>query len=68
MQATQSDFVSIPAPPATTAWNSSGQVCVELDGKTILLELQRSLEQLVCKANRIEAWLLAQGWQTAGAD
>lgn len=95
MQATYSDIVSIPAPPATTARNSSDQervtlwrlhsasddlVCVavvtsygyalslELAGEPILLELQRCLEQLVCKANRLEAWLLTQGWQVANAD
>ena len=41
---------------------------LELAGEPILLELQRSLEQLVCKANRLEAWLLTQGWQEPSAD
>ena len=95
MQATHSDFVSIPAPPAATARNSSRQervtlwrlhraaddlecvavvtscgyaLSLELAGEPILLELQRSIEQLVCKANRLEAWLLTQGWQVASAD
>ena len=40
---------------------------LELAGEPILLELQGSLEQLVCKANRLEAWLLTQGWQIASA-
>lgn len=43
-------------------------LALELAGEPILLELQRSLEQLVGKANRLEAWLITQGWQTASAD
>ena len=36
-------------------------LCLELAGEPILLELQRSLELLASKANRLEAWLLTQG-------
>jgi hypothetical protein len=40
-------------------------LCLELGGEPILLELQRSLESLTSKANRLETGLLAQGWEAA---
>jgi hypothetical protein len=36
---------------------------LELGGEPILLELQSSVEVLVDKAAKLEAWLLTQGWQ-----
>lgn len=41
--------------------------CLELDGEPILLELQRSLEALTSKASRLEASLLARGWEIVSA-
>jgi hypothetical protein len=41
--------------------------CLELDGELILLELQRSLEALTAKASRLEASLLARGWEMLSA-
>ena len=41
--------------------------CLELDGEPILLELQRSLEALTLKASRLEASLLARGWEIVSA-
>jgi hypothetical protein len=38
---------------------------LELAGQPILLELQASLNPLVDKASRLEAWLLTQGWLSA---
>lgn len=38
---------------------------LELAGQPILLELQASLNTLVDKASRLEAWLLTQGWLSA---
>lgn len=38
---------------------------LELAGQPILLELQSSVEVLVDKAARLEAWLQTQGWLTA---
>lgn len=38
---------------------------LELAGQPILLELQSSVEALVDKAARLEAWLLTQGWLSA---
>lgn len=38
---------------------------LELAGQPILLELQSSVETLVDKASRLEAWLLTQGWLSA---
>lgn len=37
-------------------------LCLELGGQPILLELQPSVECLVDKAAKLEAWLLTQGW------
>jgi hypothetical protein len=42
-------------------------LCLELGGEPVLLELQRSLELLIAKASRLEASLLARGWQIASA-
>ena len=79
-----SDVGNLTTPDRTVLWQLHGAiddlVCtvvvtsygyalsLELAGEPILLELQRSLEQLVCKANRLEAWLLTQGWQEPSAD
>lgn len=41
--------------------------CLELDREPILLELQRSLEALTFKASRLEASLLARGWEIVSA-
>jgi hypothetical protein len=38
---------------------------LELAGEPILLELQKSVDVLVDKASRLEAWLLTQGWVSA---
>jgi len=40
---------------------------LELDAELVLVHLQSSLETLVAYADRIEAALLAQGWQLVGA-
>ena len=40
---------------------------LELDAELVLLHLQSSLESLTVYADRIEAALLAQGWQLVGA-
>jgi hypothetical protein len=42
-------------------------LCLELDGEPVLLELQRSLEALTAKASRLEASLLARGWEMLSA-
>ena len=39
---------------------------LELDAELVLVHLQSSLETLVAYADRIEAALLAQGWQLVG--
>ena len=41
---------------------------LELDEELVLLHLQPSLEVLVAYADRIEAALLAQGWQRLATD
>ncbi len=41
--------------------------CLELGGEPILLELQESLEALTAKASRLEASLLARGWESDSA-
>lgn len=78
------DVRNVTTPNRTVLWQLHGAIddlictvvvtsygyalCLELAGEPILLELQRSLEQLVCKANRLEAWLLTQGWHVERAD
>jgi hypothetical protein len=42
-------------------------LCLELGGEPILLELQRGLETLTAKADRLEATLLPRGWEIASA-
>ena len=41
---------------------------LELDHELVLLHLQSSSETLIAYADRIEAALLAQGWQPVDAD
>ena len=67
MQTFQSEFTSIPAPPAAVVTSYGYALCLELGGEPILLELQRSLELLTTKASRLETRLLAQGWEIAAA-
>lgn len=43
-----------------TSWGYA--LGLELGGDLILLELQPSVETLVDKAARLEAWLITQGW------
>jgi hypothetical protein len=38
-------------------------LCLELGEEPVLLELQHSLELLIAKASRLEASLLARGWE-----
>jgi hypothetical protein len=40
-------------------------LCLELGGEPILLELQRGLETLTAKADRLQESLLARGWEIA---
>lgn len=40
---------------------------LELAGEPILLELQRSVEDLTAKASRLESWLLTEGWRVHAA-
>lgn len=42
-------------------------LCLELGDEPVLLELQESLELLIAKATRLEASLLARGWEIASA-
>lgn len=41
---------------------------LELGGEPILFELQRTLEKLIEKADRLERWLLSQGWELLTTD
>jgi hypothetical protein len=41
--------------------------CLELGDEPILLELQESVEALTAKASRLEASLLARGWEIDSA-
>ena len=40
-------------------------LCLELGDEPVLLELQHSLELLIAKASRLEASVLARGWEIA---
>lgn len=57
-------------PPAdmvcTTVFTSYGYaLALELSGELIRFEIESDLELLVQKADRLEAWLIAQGWRHA---